>query len=93
MAVGAGELLTVAAVVQVPDLEVLEDAVDGLPMEIDRLTAASKTVRMSMLALPGISIATGLTDMPIRSSGGVVDGAIVVGVPLSAGREVGTARL
>ena len=85
MAVGAGAFLTEAAVVQVPDLEVLEDAVDGLPMQIDRLTAASEPVRMSMLASPGMSIATGLTDMPIRSSGGVVDGAIVVGVPLSAG--------
>ncbi len=81
----ADDLRAETAVVEVPNLEILEDAVDGLPMRIDRLTAASDTVRMSMVTMPGMSVATGSTEMPIRSSGGVVDGAIVVGVTLSAG--------
>jgi AraC-like DNA-binding protein len=85
MVAPADEPGTKRAVVEVPNLEVLEGAVDGLPLRVDPLSTPSGKVRMSMLSLPGVSIATGLTGDSIRSSGGVVDGSIVVGVPLSAG--------
>ena len=74
-----------SAVVEVPELEVLEDAVDGLPMRIDRLGAGPGQVRMTVSALPSMSISTGMTEIPIRSTGGVADGSMVVGLPLSPG--------
>ena len=84
MTAPADDLEVQTAVVEAPSLEILADAVEGLPLRIDPLGEPLGKVRMSMLALPGISIGTGVTEVPIRSSGGV-DGAIVVGVPLSPG--------
>jgi AraC family ethanolamine operon transcriptional activator len=75
----------VSMLIDAPEPEAMEEAVDGVPLQIDRLAAGPGGAQLSFLGLGGVSIGTGRTSVAIRSSGEVGSDIVLVGMPLSAG--------
>lgn len=73
------------AVLDVADLDVLADAVDALPIRVDRLSAGPGGIELARLALDGITVTTGRTAASIRSEGATERGHVVLGLQLGPG--------
>ena len=70
---------------RVPDVEAIEDAVNGVPLQAARLTARGGWVRLLRLDLPGLSLTVGSFDFPLMTFGEVFPQTVTIAIPLSGG--------
>ncbi len=70
---------------RVPDIEAIEDAIRGVPLQAARLTAQSGWVKLMRLDLPGLSLTVGSFDFPLMTFGEVLPQTVTIVIPLSMG--------
>ena len=76
---------TSAVAIRVPDLEVIEDAVSGMPLQAARLTARRGSVSVVCLELGGMSLTVGSFDFRLITSGQARPDTVTVALPLARG--------
>lgn len=72
-----------ALVVRGTDIEVIEEAISGMPLEAARLTDARGRVTVAGLRLGTVSASFGAFDFPVATFGEASPGTEVIGVPLA----------
>jgi hypothetical protein len=72
-----------ALVVRGTDIEVIEEAISGMPLEAARLTDARGRVTVAGLRLGTVSASFGAFDFPVATFGEASPGTEVIGVPLT----------
>jgi AraC-like DNA-binding protein len=84
MAAEASEGVRLAAI-SGPDVEVIEQAIEGLPLQAARLTPRGGTVGLVCLRLGSLSVAVGSVDFPLATFGEVRSDMVTIGIPLTSG--------
>ena len=75
-----------ANAIRVPDLEAIEEAVAGMPLQAARLTAHGGSVSVVSLEMRGLSVTIGSFDFPLATYGQTSPGSVTAALPLTRGR-------